>query len=48
MRIQAVVTFAAIALAAQATTQPTQVTITVDTAVVRGPLTPIWAWFGND
>jgi xylan 1,4-beta-xylosidase len=48
MRIQAVVAFAAIALAAQATTQSTPVTIAVDTAVVRGPLTPIWAWFGND
>jgi xylan 1,4-beta-xylosidase len=48
MRIQAVVACAAIALAAQATTQSTPVTIAVDTAVVRGPLTPIWAWFGND
>jgi xylan 1,4-beta-xylosidase len=29
--------------------QPTdRVAIRVDTRVARGPLTPVWAWFGND
>src|SRR5579862_3747685 len=27
---------------------PADVSIQVDTATVKGPLTPIWAWFGND
>jgi xylan 1,4-beta-xylosidase len=40
----AVVTFRA-GVAAQ---QPLPVTITVDATVARGPLTPIWAWFGYD
>ena len=39
---------AAIALAAPIPAQTTRVDITVDTAAVRGPMTPIWAWFGND
>ena len=28
--------------------QSGRVAIRVDTSVVRGPMTPIWAWFGND
>jgi len=48
MRILAGVALAAIALAAPVSTQSNQVSITVDTSVVRGPMTPIWAWFGND
>ena len=31
-----------------ATPQVDRVAIRVDTSVVRGPMTPIWAWFGND
>jgi xylan 1,4-beta-xylosidase len=31
-----------------ATPQGDRVAIRVDTSVVRGPMTPIWAWFGND
>lgn len=40
---------AALVLAASAVAQSTaDVSIQVDTATVKGPLTPIWAWFGND
>jgi xylan 1,4-beta-xylosidase len=28
--------------------QPDRVEIRIDTRAARGPLTPIWAWFGND
>ena len=31
-----------------ATSQAGRVSIRVDTNTVRGPMTPIWAWFGND
>jgi xylan 1,4-beta-xylosidase len=31
-----------------ATPQADRVAIRVDTTAVRGPMTPIWAWFGND
>ena len=48
MRILTGFALAAIALARPVWTQSTAVTITVDTSVVRGPMTPIWAWFGND
>src|SRR5436190_6764641 len=48
MRILAGITLTAIGLAAQASTPSAQVSITVDTSVVRGPMTPVWAWFGND
>ncbi|HEX7780439.1 MAG TPA: hypothetical protein VF424_14425, partial [Vicinamibacterales bacterium] len=30
------------------TPQSDRVEIRVDTTTVRGPMTPIWAWFGND
>ena len=39
---------AAVALAAVAAQQPEPVAITVDTAVVRGPMTSMWAWYGYD
>lgn len=32
----------------QGTTAVPHVSIRVDTRSVRGPLTPLWAWFGND
>jgi xylan 1,4-beta-xylosidase len=48
MRILAAVTFAALALAAPASTQSNQITITVDANVVRGPMSSMWAWFGYD
>lgn len=38
----------AIAILAQAPADPARVEIHVDASTVRGPLTPIWAWFGND
>jgi xylan 1,4-beta-xylosidase len=31
-----------------ATPQSDRVEIRVDTTAVRAPMTPIWAWFGND
>ena len=52
-RLLAAVTLtAAVASAASSGTQPPpdeiRVDIRVDTHTTRGPLTPIWAWFGND
>ena len=48
MRIAAGVAVAVVALAASASTQTNQVAITVDTNVVRGPMSTMWAWFGYD
>jgi xylan 1,4-beta-xylosidase len=54
MRVVAGLTLATIALAAPAPeggprlTQAEPVTITVDTSVVRGPMSSMWAWFGYD
>jgi xylan 1,4-beta-xylosidase len=48
MRVAAGLTLATIALAAVASRQPEPVTITVDTTVVRGPMSSMWAWFGYD
>jgi len=39
---------AAIGLTAGAAPQSDPVTIRVDTSVVKGPMTPFWAWFGHD
>ena len=43
----AIVVLAGLAMLA-ASPQVDRVAIRVDTSVVRGPMTPIWAWFGND
>jgi xylan 1,4-beta-xylosidase len=43
----ALVILAGVAMLA-ATPQGDRVAIRVDTSIVRGPMTPIWAWFGND
>ena len=48
MRCLARVTFAALALAVPVSTQPHQVTITVDAGVVKGRMSTMWAWFGHD
>src|SRR5262245_19256075 len=48
MRIIAGIVLAAAALVMPAAAQPDQVAITVDTSVVRGPMTSMWAWFGYD
>ncbi len=39
---------AAVAVFVQAPADPVRVEVRVDASAVRGPLTPIWAWFGND
>jgi xylan 1,4-beta-xylosidase len=47
-----VIVFAFAAVMAPAATRPVwqgdRVDIRVDTRIVRGPLRPVWAWFGND
>jgi xylan 1,4-beta-xylosidase len=43
----AIVVLAGLAMLAGAP-QGDRVSIRVDMSVVRGPMTPIWAWFGND
>ena len=48
MRVIAALALIALALAAPAAQQPDQVAITVDTSVVRGPMSSMWAWFGYD
>ena len=48
MRFITAVAVVAIALAAPASKQAEHVSITVDTSVVRGPMTSMWAWFGHD
>jgi xylan 1,4-beta-xylosidase len=47
MKRGAAITLACAALFAAAP-QSDRVSIRVDTSVVRGPMTPIWAWFGNN
>src|SRR5690349_20817523 len=47
MKPLAVLLLAAV-LATGEAPQPSGVQIRVDANVVRGPMTPIWAWFGND
>ena len=39
---------ACVLVTSSATQTSADVTILVDTTTVKGPLTPIWAWFGND
>jgi xylan 1,4-beta-xylosidase len=39
---------AVVAVFAQSAADPARVEIHADASAVRGPLTPIWAWFGND
>ena len=51
MRLLKVAVSAAIAIAALTTTEAWQnerVTIRVNAAELRGPMTPVWAWFGYD
>jgi xylan 1,4-beta-xylosidase len=51
-RRSSVIVFAFAAVMAPAATRPVwqgdRVDIRVDTRIVRGPLRPVWAWFGND